>query len=148
MTALHFVDTNVLVCRHDRDEPDKQAQAQRLLEALWRSRTGRLSTQVLNEFYAVVTRKLPTPVAAEIARREIRQLHTWRPVGVTAELYETAWEIEDRFGFSWWDALIVAAAREARCELLLTEDLQDGQDLGALVVMNPFAHELEELDLA
>ncbi len=147
MTALHFVDSNVLVYRHDRDEPAKQSTAQRVLAALWRSQTGRVSTQVLNEFYAVVTRKLALPVAAPIARQEVRQLQAWRPVPVTDELYERAWAIEDRFGLSWWDALIVAAAEQARCRYLLTEDLQDGQELDGLAVVNPFAHPLEALGL-
>jgi predicted nucleic acid-binding protein len=147
MSALHFVDTNLLVYRHDRDEPEKQAKAQRVMEALWRGRTGRVSTQVLGEFYVVVTRKLAVPVAVELARREVRQLHAWRPVPASPDLHERAWEVEDRFGFGWWDALIVAAARQARCDFLLTEDLQHGQDLGGVVVANPFASDLAELAL-
>lgn len=141
MTELHFVDSNVLIYRVDRGQPEKQARAQRVFAALWRRQTGRVSTQVLNEFYSVVTRKLAVPVPREQARREIQLLHTWRPVPSDEDLYDRAWRIEDRFGFSWWDALIVAAAQVAGCRYLLTEDLQDGQELDGLRIVDPFRHE-------
>jgi predicted nucleic acid-binding protein len=146
MTDPLFVDSNILLYRHDADQPQKQAHAQALLAALWKSRRGRVSTQVLSEFYAVATRKLG--VTRDAARREIRQLHSWKPTPPTTELYERAWEVEDRFGLSWWDALIVAAAQQARCQYLLTEDLQDAQNLGGLLVANPFRRALADLDLA
>lgn len=148
MTELHFVDSNVLVYRHDADEPVKQAKAQQVLEAVWRRRCGRVSTQVLNEFYVVSTMKLAEPVAAEVSRAEIRQLETWGPVQVTAKIRERAWGIEDRFGFSWWDALIIAAAQHAGCRYVLTEDLQDEQDLDGLQVVNPFTHNLSDFGLS
>lgn len=148
MTDLHFVDSNVLVYRHDRDEREKQAKAQEVMEVLWRGRTGRLSDQVLHEFYVISTKKLATPVHREVARREVRQLQTWRPVPATADLRERAWEIEDRFGLSWWDSLIVAAAQQAGCRYLLSEDLQDGQHVTGLLIVNPFAHDLDEIGLS
>lgn len=138
---MHFVDSNVLVYRHDRDDRTRQARAQELLAALWASRTGRVSDQVLHEFYVVATRKLATPITAKVARNEVRQLMAWAPVTTTLQLREAAWSIEDRFGLSWWDALIVAAACEARCSILLTEDLQDGMDFDGLRVVNPFARD-------
>ncbi len=63
------------------------------------------------------------------------------------ELMQQAFVIEDQFALSFWDSLVVAAARRARCPLLLTEDLQDGQDLDGLLVVNPFQHEPAEFDL-
>ncbi|MBI4699707.1 MAG: PIN domain-containing protein [Deltaproteobacteria bacterium] len=147
MTGPHFVDSNVLVYRHDRDEPERQARARRLLEVLWRTRSGRVSDQVLHEFYVVATCKLAAPVPREVARREVRQLLAWRPVATTPQLREHAWEIEDRHGLSWWDALIVAAAQAAGCADLFTKDLQDGIEFDGVRVVNPFRHELAALGL-
>jgi predicted nucleic acid-binding protein len=140
MSGPHFVDSNILVYRHDRDEATKQRAAQQLLERLWKTRSGRVSDQVLHEFYVVATRKLAKPVPLATARAEVRQLETWRPIASSPALREAAFELEDRFSLSWWDALIVAAAMEAGCVTLLSEDLQDGLDVDGLLVRNPFAH--------
>lgn len=147
MTAPLFVDSNVLVYRHDRGEPARQQRAAQVLMALWQQRAGRVSTQVLHEFYVVVTHKLTVPISAELARREVRQLHAWDPIVSSPPLRERAWRLQDRFGLSWWDALIVSAAHEAGCGTLLTEDLQDGQDLQGVQVLDPFIHAIPELGL-
>ncbi len=68
-------------------------------------------------------------------------LRAWMPVPVSAGLLETAFAVEDRFGLSYWDCLIVAAAQAADCDYLLTEDLQDVQRLDTVTVINPFAHQ-------
>ena len=133
-----FVDTNVLVYARDASEPDRQPQALAWIEHLWRTRTARLSFQVLQEYYAATTRKLKPGLSPEQARADIRDLLAWRPVPVGVEVLEGGWLVEDRFGLSCWDALIVAAARIAGCEHLLTEDLQHGSDLDGLRVVNPF----------
>lgn len=146
MTGPHFVDSNVLAYQHDRDQPNKRRCADRVLDVLWRQRGARISVQVLSELYATCTRRLGVP--AEVARRAVRALEQWSPVPLSAELRENAWRIEDRYGFSCWDAMIVAAAHQSGCRVLLTEDLQDGQNLDGMVVMNPFIHTLEELGLA
>jgi predicted nucleic acid-binding protein len=75
---------------------------------------------------------------SEQARADVRDLLAWRPVSVGTELLEAGWSVEDRFGLSCWDALIVAAARIAGCEYLLTEDLQHGVELEGLRVVSPF----------
>jgi predicted nucleic acid-binding protein len=133
-----FVDTNVLAYARDASEPEKQPQAAAWTEHLWRTRTGRLSFQVLQEYYATTTRKLKPGLSPEQARADVRDLLAWRPVPVGAEVLDEGWSVEDRYGLSWWDALIVAAARIARCDYLLTEDLQDGAELDGLRVVNPF----------
>ncbi len=148
MSDLYFVDSNVFVYRHDRDETLKQARAAEVLRLLWQGRCGRLSVQVLNEFYAVATRELAQPVPKEIARKELRQLEFWKPTPLSLAVRERAWSIEDRYGFSWWDSLIVAAALAEGCKYLLTEDLQDGQDLDGLRVVDPFSRSPEEYGLA
>jgi predicted nucleic acid-binding protein len=133
-----FVDTNVLVYARDSSEPDKQPRAGAWVEHLWRTRTARLSFQVLQEYYATTTRKLKPGLSPEQARADIRDLLAWRPVPVGADVIEAGWSVEDRFGLSCWDALIVAAAKIAGCDYLLTEDLQHGAELDGLRVVNPF----------
>jgi predicted nucleic acid-binding protein len=133
-----FVDTNVLVYARDASEPDKQPQAAAWIEQLWRTRTARLSFQVLQEYYATTTRKLRPGLTPEQARADIRDLLAWRPVAVGTEMLEAGWTVEDRFGLSCWDALIVAAAKIAGCEYLLTEDLQHGAEFEGLRVVDPF----------
>ena len=138
MTGLVFVDTNVFIYRHDLAVPDKQAAAESWLAHLWHTRTGRVSTQILQEFYVNVTRKLRPGLAREQARAEIEDLLSWRPFQVEAETIRAAWKVQDRFGLSFWDSLIAATARTGGCRFLLTEDLQHGQDLEGVLVVNPF----------
>ncbi|MCP4678318.1 MAG: PIN domain-containing protein [Deltaproteobacteria bacterium] len=140
MSDNYFVDTNVLVYFHDNSNPRKQARAKEWLSTLWRERTGRLSIQVLNEFYHVVTRKLSPGLEKEEARESVRALLAWDPVSLSSAVTESGFSIQDRFQLSWWDALIVSAAKSTSCRYLLTEDLQDGQDLSGITVVNPFLH--------
>lgn len=138
MTVLCFVDTNVLVYSRDASEPKKQPKAQAWRDALWKTRQGRLSAQVLNEYYQVVTRRLKPGLDARRAREEINDLFHWQPVSLSAALLCAAFEAEDRWRCSFWDSLIIAAAHEANCQILLSEDFQDGQELDGLRVVNPF----------
>lgn len=138
MTGPFFVDTNVLVYARDPSDPHKQRRAASWLARLWDDGSGRLSHQVLQEFYVTLTRKLDPPADPEIVRDDVAALATWSPVPTDLEVMESAWYVEDRFGFSWWDALIVAQALSAGCEVLLTEDLQHDQDLFGVRVINPF----------
>jgi len=136
MTAPVFVDTNVLIYALDETDPEKH-QAARLWRAeLWKGRRGRISYQVLQEFYVKVIQKWPR--AREQARAEVRDLLAWQPVSADAALLERAWKIQDRYRLSFWDALIVAAARATSCRYLLTEDLQAGQNIDGVIVINPF----------
>lgn len=140
-----FVDTNVLVYSFDQREPDKQAQARDWLDHLWSARAGRISFQVLQELYVTVTNKLKPGLDPEIARKVVRSLWAWQPVAIDERSFAAAWGIQDRFRLSWWDALIVASARAAECSILLTEDLQHGQDLDGLRVVDPFQVSPEDL---
>jgi predicted nucleic acid-binding protein len=94
--------------------------------------------QVLQEFYVNATRKLKPGLDRQVARAEIRDLLSWRPVLVDATVMDLAWKVQDRFGLSFWDSLIVAAAQAGRCRYLLTEDLQHDQELDGIRVLNPF----------
>ena len=139
MSGKTFVDTNILVYARDPGRPDKQALASRWMARLWEQRSGRLSIQVLQEYYVTVTAKLKPGLPAALAREDVRNLALWNPVGTDVRLLESAWSLTDRYGFSWWDAQIVAAARRSGCDILLTEDMQHGQDIEGLTIVNPFA---------
>ncbi|MHB8068399.1 MAG: PIN domain-containing protein [Desulfobaccales bacterium] len=138
MNAKVFVDTNVLVYCRDASEPEKQAKATAWMAALWERRTGRLSYQVLQEFYVTVTAKLEPGLEPDAARTDVRALLAWHPVPMDARVLEGAWLLQDRYIFSWWDALIMAAAQAAGCRYLLSEGFQLGMKVGDLMVINPF----------
>ncbi len=138
MSAKVFVDTNILLYARDAGQPQKLAIARGWMEALWRSQNGRLSFQVLQEFYVNVTQKLKPGLPVADARRDLRALLAWNPLSVSATLLDAAWELMDRFSFSWWDAQIVAAARIEGCMVLLTEDMQDRLDVWGMRIINPF----------
>jgi predicted nucleic acid-binding protein len=133
-----FVDTNVLVYTRDSRDPSKQAAAAEWMVHLWESRRGRLSAQVLHEYYVTTTAKLDPGLPSEDAREDILALSAWSPLPLSMDLTERAWDVQDRWGFSFWDALIVAAAQVQGCAVLLTEDLQHGQKLDGLKVLSPF----------
>lgn len=138
MRSPVFVDTNVLVYLRDSTYPAKQRRAAEWMAHLWEAGAGRLSLQVLQEYYVTVTRKLAPGLSEEDAREDVVALGTWSPLAPDLELIEAAWSEQDRYGISYWDAMIVAAARRLACTTLLTEDLQDGQDLDGLAVRSPF----------
>jgi len=137
MTGPCFVDANVFVYARDPRDPLKQSRAVEWIDVLWRERLGRTSAQALSEFYAVATRKLGFP--AERAWQYAERYFAWRPVAVDEALLRRAREVEQRHRLSWWDAMIAAAAQLQDCELLLTEDLQDGMAIGSVTVRSPFA---------
>ncbi len=140
-----FVDTNVLVYQWDLSEPRKQERASNWMRVLWRTKRGRLSAQVLSEFYSAVTQKLKPGLRPPAAQWNVRTLTAWKPLPVDAALIERAFDVQQRFRTSWWDALIVAAAQAARARVLLSEDFQDGQEFDDhLRVMHPFRHAPEE----
>lgn len=147
MSVKIFVDTNVLVYSRDASETKKQPQAMLWMEHLWASRAGRLSYQVLQEFYSVVTTKLQPGMEPQSAREDIQSLNAWGPIPVNIDVIKGAWFIQDRFHLSWWDSLIVSAAQMGGCHYLLTEDLQKNQIIGDVRILNPFFHTPESLNL-
>lgn len=145
MSDAVFVDTNVLVYARDQSEKRKQQRALEWMIALWDSRRGRISMQVLQEYYVTVTEKLDPPRNRDEAREDVLALYAWKPATADVALLERSWILQDKFGFSWWDSQIVAAALTARCRFLLTEDLQDEQSIDDLTIVNPFTHEPDKL---
>ncbi|HEY4027839.1 MAG TPA: PIN domain-containing protein, partial [Candidatus Dormibacteraeota bacterium] len=117
---------------------EKHPRAREWVVHLWETSRGRISFQVLNEYYTVVTRKLKPGLSREEARSDVRNLFAWLPQLVNGDAVEAAWGIEDRFGLPFWDALIVSAAQVAGCGYLLTENLQNGQEVDGVRVLSPF----------
>jgi predicted nucleic acid-binding protein len=143
MNGPVFVDTNVLLYAVDVADKSKHQTARMWRDWLWESRRGRVSFQVLQEFYANVDRKWPHAKAS--ARVEVVDLLAWQPILVNDEILKTSWKIQDRYGTSFWDALIVAAAKAAHCKYLLSEDFQAGLNLNGVRVVNPFKSSPSEL---
>ena len=139
MSDLVFVDTNILVYAHDQDAGVKRERALETLRPLWEAGTGRLSVQVLQEFYVNVTRKLATPVARSTAREVVIAYGPWIRTPTTAATVTRAADIADMTQISFWDALIVASAEEAGATALYSEDLNAGQTIAGVKVVNPLA---------
>lgn len=137
-----FVDTNVLVYLRDARNPAKQRAAAEWMGHLWETRSGRISAQVLQEYYVTVTAKLTPGMPPEEARDDIRALLVWAPPSPSSDVIEAAWIEQDRWGFSFWDSMIVGAARGQGCRVLLTEDMTHGQDLDGIRVVSPFAESI------
>jgi len=138
MTGPVFVDSNVLVYARDAAHSDKQRQASAWMTELWRLRIGRVSIQVLTEYYITVTQKLRPGLDQETARQDVRSLFAWKPIRLDERILEEAWRVQDRYSLSFWDALILGAAQAGACRYLLTEDLQNEQRIGDVTVVNPF----------
>jgi predicted nucleic acid-binding protein len=134
-----FLDTNVLVYALDASAGAKHAAARALVERLWADGRGRLSVQVLQEFYAAVTGKLPQPLTSEEAEARIAEFATWRVYAPAAEDVVEAIRLQRRERLSFWDAMIVLAAYGSGCDVLWTEDLQAGRRIGGVMVRGPFA---------
>ena len=139
MTAPVFVDTNVIVYRHDSSDAAKQSRADDWITFLWHHRAARISYQVLQELYATLTRKLKPAFDVGEARQIVRELAVWQPIMIDLTILERSWLLQQRYSLSWWDALIVGAAQSHDYSVLLTEDLQHGQAFGSLQVVDPFA---------
>jgi len=133
-----FVDTNVLLYAHDASETEKQPIARALLEELWASRSGVVSTQVLQEFYVVATRKFTPPMVRSEARAIVALYAVWPVVQIDVGLILDATTLEARLQLSFWDALIVEAARRAGATRLVSEDLQGGRQIAGIAIENPF----------
>ena len=132
-----FVDTNVLVYAHDTDAGERHATAKALLAQLWDRRSGSLSTQVLQEFYVNVTRKLKTPVASSTAREVVSTYGAWIREPTTAKTVTRAIDIAGMAQIQFWDALIVACAEDAQATQLYSEDLNSGQSIAGVKIVNP-----------
>lgn len=139
-----FVDSNILVYAHSRASAEKRDKASELVDRLWVSGGGSLSTQVLQEFFVTVTRKVPQPLsigeAAEIVADYSRwAVHSPEPTDLLAAI-----DIHKRIRISFWDAMAIHSARRLGCRVLWTEDLSDGQSYAGVTVRNPFLNMVME----
>jgi predicted nucleic acid-binding protein len=137
MTDKYFVDTNILVYAHDRSAGLKHERARQLLERLWDSGQGVLSTQVLQELCINLRRKVTPPLAVNAIRGLIQDYMSWEIVVNTPASVTQALDIEVRYETSFWDALILQAAESSGATILYTEDLSAGQHYGSVQVINP-----------
>jgi predicted nucleic acid-binding protein len=133
-----FVDTSILVYAEDRDAKTKHEIARDLIARLWDERDGVVSVQVLQEFYVSTTRKLRRPITGAKALEIIGEYLTWTVVENTGRMLVDAIALQQRAQLSFWDALVVQAAIEARCDQLYSEDMNHGQKFGSLTIVNPF----------
>ena len=148
MTAVadsFFVDTNVVLYWVAAKDTRKQPIAREWIDVLWATRLGRLSWQVVFEFYANAERKCGAPPA--VARAAVQDLARWEPVTMGHPTIRRAWDWCDAAKINFWDALIVAAAEQAGCRWLLSEDFQEGRSFGSVMVVNPFAQQPAEFGL-
>lgn len=134
-----FIDTNIFIYLFDETDDRKRMIANQLIQQALETSSACISHQVLQETLNVVTRKLPSPMSAENAQRFLEQIliPLWQVMPSPA-LYQRSLALQSRYGFSFYDALIVAAALESGCARLYTEDLQHGQKIDGLLIENPF----------
>jgi len=138
MKGKAFIDTNILIYAHDLDAGYKNEISAEIVRNLWENRTGIISTQVLQEFYVNVTRKISSPLSKSKARGIIESYLVWHIElnGVKTILFAS--EIEERHQLSFWDSLIIAAAYNAKADKIFTEDLNHGQIIEGILIENPF----------
>lgn len=133
-----FIDSNILVYAHDLDADEKNVKAVEIVRNLWESQNGVISTQVLQEFYVNVTRKIPRPLARSNAREMMRNYSVWQTEIIsTADVFRAS-ELEEANRISFWDALIIVCAAKGGASRLLSEDLNAGQKIVGVVIDNPF----------
>ncbi|MGD0835152.1 MAG: PIN domain-containing protein [Polyangia bacterium] len=135
--ARAFLDTSVLAYADDVDSGAKRGKSQALVVAALANGEAVISTQVLQEYFAVATRKLAVP--AEVAQKKVEVLSTLVAVTIDADHIVESIKLHRLYNLSFWDALIVHAARRAGCDRLITEDLQAGQRIEGVDIVNPFA---------
>ena len=137
MSDVVFVDSNILIYAHDADAGEKRTKSVETLRQLWDSGAGRMSVQVLQEFYVNVTKKLTTPVASSTAREVVNAYAPWIRQPTSAATVTRAIDIAALAQIQFWDALIVASAEEADATYVYSEDLNSGQIIAGVKVVNP-----------
>ena len=136
MPARSFFDTNVLIYADDKADPAKQQRALDLVAEHRRARTGVVSLQVLQEYFVTVTRKLS--VDARVARRKVELLAEFDVATPEVADILAAIDLHRLHEFSFWDALILRAAKQAGCSIVFSEDMQDTREIDGVRIVNPF----------
>ena len=133
-----FLDTNILIYAHDMDAGSKHDAARAIVEKIWDDETGIISTQVIQEFYVNVTRKMPKPITPVQARGIIINYFSWKVEAIEPHTILSASEIEEKYVLSFWDSLIIATASQSEAVKILTEDLNHGQTIEGVLIENLF----------
>ena len=139
-----FVDSNVIVYSRDRRDAEKRAKARHWLRYLAEREWAVINLQIINETTDVLLRRSDEMTEQEI-RSHFEQLLALGDSAVDLDELALAWEIRARFGFRWWDCLVLSAALLLECSHLVTEDMQHGQAVGKLTIVNPFRTSPETL---
>ena len=139
MNELVFVDSNILIYSQDADAGDKRERAIESLKPLWTAGTGRVSVQVLQEFYVNATRKLTNPVSLATAREVIHVYGEWVKAQTSVATVMRASELAELAQLSFWDGLIIASAEQAGATCLYSEDLNPGQTIAGIKIIDPLA---------
>lgn len=134
-----FVDSNVLVYAHSRASAEKRDRASALLDRLWVSGGGAVSIQVLQEFFVIVTRKVPQPLSIGEASEIVEDYSRWAVFSPQPKDLSAAIDIHRRFRISFWDAMIIHSARRLNCGVVWTEDLNNNQTYAGVTVRDPFS---------
>ncbi|MEE9355109.1 MAG: PIN domain-containing protein [Methylococcaceae bacterium] len=137
MSDRYFVDTNILIYAYDIDAGSKHEHCKNLIMDLWDGANGVISTQVMQEFYVNITRKIPEPLSLDRARSLLSLYETWQVEIIEAPLVSFASVIQERNRLSFWDALIIATAAQGNVKGLYSEDLNPGQRIEGVEVINP-----------
>ncbi len=134
-----FLDSNIFIYLFDETDAHKKTIAESIVQAALAGHSACISHQVIQETLNVMTRKLPAPMTSENAQRFLAKilLPLWKIMPNLA-LYQRSLEVQARYRFSYYDSLIIAAALEAGCLTLFSEDLQHGQRIEGLIIENPF----------
>ncbi|MFZ3339825.1 MAG: PIN domain-containing protein [Terriglobales bacterium] len=137
MADKYFVDTNILLYAHDRSTGAKGIRARHVIENLWQTGQGVLSTQVLQELCVNLRRKATRPLPINEIQQLVEDYLSWEIIVNTPQSIIQALDLEHRYKISFWDALVVNAAETAGAAVLYSEDLSNGQMYGSVRVMNP-----------
>lgn len=136
--ARVFVDTNILVYAYDSSARDKHEIAKKEIAGLWNSGQGLISTQVLQEFYVTITKKVLRPVESDLARMIIQDFLQWKVVINDGQSILEAIDIQNKHKFDFWDAMVVQAAIKGEAAVLLSEDFESGRTIDGIRFRNPF----------
>jgi len=133
-----FIDTNVIVYAYDISAGEKHSKAVEIIKGLWDTGSGITSTQVLQEFFVNVTRKITKPLDAVTAKEIVKDFLKWKTVIVDGEIIMDAIDIHSAYKYSFWDSVIIASAIDGGAGTLFSEDLSDKQTIKGIVIRNPF----------
>jgi predicted nucleic acid-binding protein len=133
-----FIDTNIMIYAYDVSAEEKHQIACHILSDLWNSGLGVLSTQVLQEFFVNIVQKIQRPIDQKFAKEIVKDFLRWQVVVNNGESILDAIDICDKYGYSFWDSMIIEAAIKGGAVFLMSEDLQHGQVISGVTISNPF----------